>query len=122
MEDENEIPLEKTQDELFSERARSELRVENGEIICDNSPLSEADPKSLDELFSRFDSSLKLEQIPDEDTVNEIVFRLRQQRQKFLSEEAAKPVRSATEKKQIAAKKKAGTIKSVKQALSLADL
>ena len=121
MSEEKEFQEEKTQDQLFSERARAELKVENGDIVCVNSPLQEVDPTALDELVSRIDKALKLEQIPDENDVNKIVTHLRLQRQKFLAAEAAKPVRSPAEKKQIAAKNKA-KVTSVKSALSITDL
>lgn len=111
---------EKSIEEL-NEVARAELRLEDGEIIVENSPLAQADPKALDELFSRIDSSLKLNHIPDASDVNKVVFVLRQQRQKFLSMEAAKPIRSPAEKKAISVKAKK-IVTSVRQALSVNDL
>jgi len=100
----------------------SEIKFEDDEILLENSPLAQADPKALDELFSRIDSSLKLDQVPDMRDVSLVVLTLRRQRQKFLSEEANRPVKTPAEKRAAKAKDSNKPIKSVKQVLNLDDL
>ena len=111
-------------DSQLTQQAQAELKFENGEITIENSPLAQADPTALDELFTRIDTSIKLGNIPDEADVFKTTLVLRQQRQKFLNLEAQKVPKSAAEKKSIAERTKASAkgVKSVKQALSINDL
>jgi hypothetical protein len=113
---------------MSDEEIRSELSLVDDQISVDNSPLLQADPKALDELFSRIDKSLKLDQIPDSDTIDQVVMVLRRQRAKFISEEAIKVPGTrgrgnSTKVGEAATKVRSNkTVKSVKEALSLDDL
>lgn len=105
-----------------NQNLEAEIKVEDDEILLANSPLAEADPKALDELFSRVDLSLKLDQVPNVRDISLVVLVYRRQRQKFLQEEASKPIKSPAEKRATKAAGSAKPVKSVKQALNLDDL
>lgn len=112
----------------MSEEPQAELRLENDEIVLENSPLAQADPKALDELFSRIDRSLKLDEIPDMADIDKVVFVYRKQRAKFCSEEALKVpgTRGKGNSTKVAGAvtktRSNKTVKSVKEALEMDDL
>jgi hypothetical protein len=62
-------------------------------MIDSPNPLTEAEPTSIDELISRIDSYLALEQIPPptHPHIVKMVGFLREQREKFLAQDADKP-------------------------------